>query len=209
MKDMFNLNLSNMKKLLLICLVMIPMLSYSQAKKVNGARRTTPTRTVKKTQVEKAKPIFTIPSFNFSSMGNLSTSEGKEYVVYELEGWKQKELYDKMVLGISKLFTYPDKVMTKVENELITVNGYESEAFRWSVIYVSYYYSIKFQFKDGKIRIDPVIRGYEGNRGMASVSQWMSTQGNYNEVKPKFESAINNLIYMFLQKSFDTSDDDW
>lgn len=199
-----------MKKQLLICLVMIPMLSYSQVKRAGGVKKSTPTRIVKNQQAQKAQPFFTEPQFKFSSMADLSTADGKDFVVYELEGWKQKELYDKMVLGISKLFTYPDKVMTKVENELVTVNGYEGDAFSWGKGYfVSYYYSLKFQFKDGKIRVDPVIRGYEGNRGMASVSQWMTTQGNYNEVKPKFEKAINSLIYMFLQKSFDTSNDDW
>ena len=57
-----------------------------------------------------------MPLFIFDSEGGLSTEGGKEFMVYELDGWSQKELYDKVILGISQLFTYPDKVMTKVEN---------------------------------------------------------------------------------------------
>lgn len=199
-----------MKKILLILAILIPLVSFSQTKKGTSLKKKATTTAVKtEAKPQKVIPSFTIPSFIFDSEGGLSTEDGKVFMVYELEGWSQKELYDKVVLGISQLFTYPDKVMTKVENELITVNGYESSAFKWSSIYVSYYYTVKFLFKEGKIRVEPSIRGYEGNSGMANVAMWMRTQGNYNEVKPKFEESINALIYSFLLKSFDTSNDDW
>ena len=199
-----------MKKVILICMVMLPMMAFSQAKKT-VVRKPAPKTTTKKV-VTKATPSFTTPSFKFDSYGGLATDDGKEYVVYELQGWKQSELYNKMVLGISNLFTYPEKVMSKVDNELITVNGFESSAFTWGKNdhAVSYYYTLKFQFKDGKIRVDPIIRGYDHySKGCTPVEGWMRTQGNYQEVKPKFEKAINNLIYTFLQKSFDTKNDDW
>lgn len=200
-----------MKKILLILAILMPLVSFSQTKKGASHKKKATTTAVKtEAKPQKVTPSFTMPLFIFDSEGGLSTEDGKEFMVYELEGWSQKELYDKVVLGISQLFTYPDKVMTKVENELITVNGYESNAFKWGKgYYTSYYYTVKFLFKEGKIRVEPSIRGYEGNNGMANVAMWMRTQGNYNEVKPKFEESINALIYSFLLKSFDTSNDDW
>ena len=198
-----------MKKLFLLFMVLLPIATFSQVKKT-GARKPA-AKTMAPKVVKEATPSFTTPSFIFDSFGGLATADGKEYVVYELRGWKQSELYNKMVVGISKLFTYPEKVMTKVDNELITINGFERNAFTWGGNYsVSYYYTLKFQFKDGKIRVDPTIRGYDHYRdGCSPVYGWMKTQGNYQEVKPKFENAINNLIYLFLQKSFDKKNDDW
>lgn len=161
-----------------------------------------------KSKTEKIAPTFAKANFLFSKDATYYTEDGKNYIVYDAKGYTQKELYNKVLLGVSKLFRNPDKVITKFENEFITINGYNSDCVKYSNLWFSYTYSVKIQFKDDKIRIDtPLITGSGSDEIRSNTEGWIKTQENYNEVKPYFESSMNDLINAFLDSSFLTNED--
>lgn len=152
---------------------------------------------------------FKKPNFLFSKDAYYYTADSKNYIVYEVKGYSQKALYNKVLLGISKLFKNPEKVISKFENEFITINGYNGDCVKYSTLWFSYTYSIKIQFRDGKIRVDaPIITGSGSGDIRSNTAGWIKTQNNYNEVKPYFESSMNDLIMLFLNNSF-FQNDDW
>lgn len=195
-----------MKKILLFIAFIIPLTASAQTK------RTIATKKVTTTQQKKVMPTFSMPTFHFNPDATFTTSTENEYIVYEAVGYKQNELYDAMLLGISKLFKNPDKVLTKVENQLITVNAISDYCVHYSKYVYAFSYTIKFQFKDGKIRVDtPIVNAFIPTSGehKDNVAGWIRTQKNYNEVKPGFEKGMNSEIYTFLTKSFSKEDTDW
>lgn len=199
-----------MKKILLFLVLLVPLAGFAQSKKV-GTKRTPSSRTVATLQ-KKVAPSFSMPTFQFNSNATFTTGTDKEFIVYEAIGYKQSELYNAMLLGISKLFKNPDKVITKVENELITVNAMTDYCINYSKYAYAFSYTIKFQFKDGKIRVDtPIVNAFIPTSGkhLDNVAGWIRTQGNYSEIKPGFETGINSEIYTFLTKSFSKEDTDW
>lgn len=194
-----------MRKVLIFFVLLVSVTGFAQTKR-------TVVKKVAKTPTEKVTPTFSKPNFQFKSNATFTTGSDKEFIVYEAIGYKQSELYNSMLLGISKLFKNPDKVITKVENELITVNASTDYCINYSKYVYAFSYTIQFQFKDGKIRVDtPTVNAFIPTSGehKSNVAGWISTQGNYSEVKHGFEKGINTEIYTFLMKSFSKEDTDW
>lgn len=198
-----------MKKLLLLLALVIPMVGFSQSKKTRTDKSA---KTQKVTSPQKEFPTFSKPTFKFNSDATFTTGTDKSFIIYEASGYTQNELYSAMLLGISKLFKNPDKVLTKVDNELITVNAITDYCVKYHNYVYAFAYTIQFQFKDGKIRVDtPIVNAFIPTSGehKSNVSGWIRTQDNYSEVKPGFEKGINTEIYNFLTKSFSKEDTDW
>lgn len=194
-----------MRNVFVILALLVSITGFAQTKR-------TGVKIVAKAPTEKVVPTFSMPNFKFKSNATFTTGSDKEFIVYEAIGYKQSELYNSMLLGISKLFKNPDKVLTKVENELITVNAITDYCINYSKYVYAFSYTIQFQFKDGKIRVDtPIVNAFIPTSGehKSNVAGWISTQGNYNEVKPGFEKGINTEIYTFLMKSFSKEDTEW
>src|SRR5690606_30506187 len=59
-----------------------------------------------------------------------STDHSSLYVVVDMAGKDQESLYKDALLAISSFFRSPKDVISTVENEMITVNGYQSKAIR-------------------------------------------------------------------------------
>lgn len=105
-------------------------------------------------------------SVNFKLCGNGSFTRPdflKDYIVIEYEGLTKQQLYINILSSISQLYNSPNDVISKIENESITVDGYyESISHRDVPIgdgTISVTYKIQFLFKDGKIRVNsPIIK---------------------------------------------------
>lgn len=83
-----------------------------------------------------------------------STDHSSLYVVVDMAGKDQESLYKDALLAISSFFRSPKDVISTVENEMITVNGYQSKAIRRNKLHTfDINYSISFEFKDEKMRI--------------------------------------------------------
>lgn len=186
---------------------------YSQTRK-----RSVPTN--KNTKVQTKSVEITKSDFIIKN-GLITANDGTDFKIIKANGYTQKELYTKILLGISKLYPDLDKVTTKIENEEITVNGFTKLI---SIIHFSdrLYgkfeamfggrYTIKFLFKDGKIRIDAPRWS---NLRMTSPADGTDLFQLHELVlldptcSPKFETKINEIIDSIIEESFSSANNNW
>lgn len=96
-------------------------------------------------------------AFSLTPSGFTSTLDpSKDFIVLDAQGEDQAALFQKTLVYLSTVFRSPQDVISKVENETITINGIEKEAIRRNKLGHNFdiNYSIVFRFKDGKVRID-------------------------------------------------------
>lgn len=196
-----------MRAIILTFLTLLFFASNTSAQKPKRSRIAKVTTTA---QVAKKVPETKSPGFILASDLNFTTEDGKSFVVYDAPGYTQKELYNAVLVGLAKIYKYPDKVLSTVDPSLIKINAITAPCINY---YSSYNQAVTFsmdiQFKDGKIRFDvPVIGQYEGNNGMADAKQWINFQGLYSKAKEGLEPEMNNLVMQIIQSSF-TKDNDW
>jgi hypothetical protein len=99
--------------------------------------------------------------FELTPKGFVSTTDtSKEYIVIEVSGKSKADLFKKLELYVNKTFVSPKDVISKVDNESITLNGYAERAIRRNGMHVfNMNYTINFEFKDGKIKVSsPTFR---------------------------------------------------
>lgn len=158
-------------------------------------------------------PSFNKPNFGFNKEdATFKTYSDKDYIVYDVEGYTQKELYNAMLLGLSKLFNNPDKVLTKVENELITVNTVSEYYLLDDSNRYALSYTVRFYFKDGKIRVDkPIVNSIITKTGkeIKDVAGWIKMFNSTILTVGHFGREVNNTILSYLTKSFSKEDTDW
>ncbi|MFR3058347.1 DUF4468 domain-containing protein [Phocaeicola coprophilus] len=181
-----------MKKLFLILLAMFPIIAFSQNK----------------------------ANFIFKSDAAYHSADGNRFIVFEYPNMSKNELFNKIYLSASKLYTNPDKVISKVDGELISLHGISGNCIKWGQwSYFSVEYVIKFQFKDNKIRVDvpEIVNFYnDDGRSYGSPLGWLRTQRIFTEEKTTdkeivikgFEDAVNDVINSVLYNAFN-DDNDW
>jgi hypothetical protein len=94
---------------------------------------------------------ITLTPFGFVS----ETDTSKNYIVVELQNKSKADLFKQTLIYLNKTYRSPKDVISQVENESITVNGYSNTAIRRNKMHVfDMNYTINFEFKDGKIKIN-------------------------------------------------------
>ena len=155
--------------------------------------------------------------------GSFITSEGKNYVVVYFPDRTKNELYNQVLINVSSIYVNPNSVISKIENEMISINGYSSEFPGVTIkgILSGFYtagatYTLKIFFKDGKIRIDApqIISVGEAN---VTFNHWLNYHKIYKDYQPNPKHQytidhcnrhVNNLIHCIL--SFETKkNNDW
>lgn len=111
--------------------------------------------------------------------GTFTTQEGKSYDVAVIENKDAAELYDIVKRHVSLAFRSPKDVESNVDDKIISIYGYAPRCTYFTApgvkIYLSFHYSLKFQFKDGRIRIEaPILNDMEG-------SVWSTLQKTFRE----------------------------
>ena len=98
---------------------------------------------------------FTLTKFGFINVLDSS----KNYIILPFDGQTQKELYSIFLNKLNGLFVSPKNVLSTVEYESISVNGVAKRLIHDNVnTAYDLNYTLFFQFKDGRIRIDkPII----------------------------------------------------
>ena len=109
---------------------------------------------------ELQKKLFTCNGGMFCAL-----RDSAQYFIYSLESLTQKEIFHKMILALNDSYVDFDKVVSKIENEAITVNGYslikepnvftigdEPNSLVYELIGINYRFS--FKIKDGKMRVE-------------------------------------------------------
>lgn len=102
---------------------------------------------------------ISIPIMELKHNGFVGNDSIKNFVVIEVPNTPKSELYKNTLVYLNTIYVNPQKVLTFVENESIIVNGL-TETIKGSLPWNKYqvFYRISIQFKDGKIKFEPVIK---------------------------------------------------
>ncbi|WP_163178451.1 hypothetical protein [Bacteroides sp. 51] len=164
--------------------------------------------------------------FHFIEDGTFHNEDGKEYIVISCNGETQSEIYNKVLLAISNLYTASSDVINKVENEMVSINTTKLDAYYEKVMGLPlrkhFNCSFKFRVKDEYLRIDaPVIHSViTGNPNaigsdlhQSPFRRDISGYFKNGELSPKkkrlydeINNAINKDINAIITKAF-TKDD--
>lgn len=162
-------------------------------------------------------------NFQLQSDGTFLLENGKSFFIDVVNSEPQKELYNKVLNNITKLYVSPQNVISKVDNEMISVNGIAENCVSLKgmmgiKVLFSIQYNLQFQFKDGKIRVDaPTITRLftENAPDIKPFSGWLKAQNVFKKDKPNpkkqptidnFNNTLNTLINTILDFS---KSDEW
>lgn len=145
----------------------------------------------------------------------------KSYIVVEFPGKTKSELYSDILVSSSAMYVSPKDVLSVVENESITINGYAKECLHYGMNIISVNYSITILFKDGKIRINSpqvVSIRFDSGKITTNFTGWLNTQNffvqgvvnskpNKKKVIDEYNDKMNSLIYNIL--NYKAVEEDW
>lgn len=152
--------------------------------------------------------------------------DGKDFKVLPFEGKTKDELYSEVLIAVSKLYNSPKDVISKVDGELISINGISQhcitlKAMMGVKVLFSIQYILKFQFKDNRLRVDaPVISRFfsDNTADISPLSGWLDVQNVFKKGKPNpkkqntiddFNNTLNELLNNIISNIGNKSDDNW
>lgn len=93
--------------------------------------------------------------FSLTKEGFINTEDNaKNYVVIEFEDMPKDELYLRTLKYVTSTYKSAKDVVSKVDNEMITLNGSEPNKILAKTIRYDISYNVTISFKDNKIKID-------------------------------------------------------
>jgi hypothetical protein len=173
-----------------------------------------------------------VVNFSLKSDGTFLTEEGKSYAIVEFEGKTAKDLYDMVKANVLTLYNSPQNVLNEIESKNITVRALSDvlySTYKLGSAFTEYrvMYTLVFQFKDGKIRINApeIDRNLEVRASAVPIpktfvsliddwydSKWVvkkKKQEKVTKIESQFNYPINYLIGNFSKQSNDTETEDW
>ena len=168
-------------------------------------------------------------SFRVQSDGTFLTTDGKKYIELECPGFTQEELYYAYLVTIEHKCVTSGVQFSTVGNKCINVYSYEkyfSSYSVWNGGFAGYlYYKFMFQFKDGKVRFQPIIHslstplniyfGYEGKKQSPHNINMFKQDGSVRGKNGKLFSEaldkwLNKLVSEYDQfMKTGGGEDDW
>lgn len=153
--------------------------------------------------------LITTSIFSFSQTNKFILTEGgfkndsdqtKDYIVLEFPGKSQADLFKSVLIFANSSFVSPKDVISKVDNESITINGFAKNAVRRTNSHVfDLNYTLNIMFKDGKIRIAaPSINKIST---YTTKEQEMYLQGGTDAFAGSYFSIFNKKGEVKLEKA--------
>lgn len=165
-------------------------------------------------QKEYKAPIY----FRFFGNGSFVTEDFlHDFIIEEYKGKKSKEIYTNILLIATSMYKSPKDVINKVENKMVTIDGYIGNAGTRESEYgsstVSVSYRLQFDIKDGKVKINaPIINAiYDNNREYTDIEVyvrallWDKSKNTVTQIQDK----INETIEYIVSKSKSENSDNW
>ncbi|NQX42538.1 protein of unknown function [Pedobacter steynii] len=167
--------------------------------------------------------------FTLTSNGFINSADStKNYVVVDMQGKSQQDLYKKSLIYLSGLYVSPKEVLSTIENESITVNSTAKNAIKMKVLFLNpswdVNYTITFQFKDGKLRIaDPTVNRMYTTTGDVSRTATINPSDGQNnkeifnrkgvlkekDGKENLEKLINKFVANYIAGINSAKQDNW
>lgn len=156
--------------------------------------------------------------------GNFTTPDGKDYDVAVFEGKDATELFEMVNKHVALVYRSPKDVESNANDKIISIYGYAPNCTKisWGLkMYLSFHYSLKFQIKDSKVRIEaPMLFEMEGFcysgytfHDALMAANIFNKKGVLSEKPKKRETAImledyfNDLINRIINGNEKTKED--
>ena len=176
-------------------------------------------------KIKTMKKLILIPLILLSFMMNAQeklvltengfrTVSGKDYIILNYPGKSQKELFNLFLTNLSAIYISPKDAINSVPNSMINITGFARNVCKKGYVHYDSYYTVVFQFKDGKVKINvPEMVGTNGeiarngkyfiylkghnDPGIVNVvfSIWNKKGKLKNE---KFKTSIENYFNSYL-----------
>ena len=173
-----------------------------------------------------------VANFSLKSDGTFLTEDGKSYIIVEFEGKTAKELYDMVKANVLTLYNNPQHVLNEIESKNITVRALSDvlhSTYKLGSAFTEYrvMYTLVFQFKDGKIRVNApeIDRNLEVRASavpipktfVSLIDDWFDKKGivkkkkqeKVTKIESEFNDPINYLIGNFSKQLKNTETEDW
>jgi hypothetical protein len=140
--------------------------------------------------------------FNLTPNGFVS-SDNKDFAVVDVPNVKQKDLYKNVLNAINSIFKNPQKGLSVVEGESISITAYEdkvlpiklSNGLGKEIFKYDLSYKLTFLFKDGKIRINSP--DFEAKRYVEGKYRGSSGWSEGGWVTLKLVKVGKSKLYLF------------
>jgi len=110
----------------------------------------------------------------------LRTNSGKDYIVLNYPGMSQETLYKLYLSKLSAIYISPKDAISSVPNSMINITGFARNICSQGFVHYDSYYTVVFQFKDGKVKINaPAMQGSDGEIAR-SGKYFIYLKGSYN-----------------------------
>ncbi len=126
-----------------------------------------------------------VSKFKMNYDGTFTTQDGKRYDVVEVEGKNATDLFELVKKHIALAYRSPKDVESNVDDKIISIYGYAPNCTYFTApgmkFPLTFNYTIKFQFKDEKIRIDaPNLYEMRGS-AWETLQKTFRAKGIYNK----------------------------
>lgn len=153
--------------------------------------------------------------FQLSESGKMYTSNNETYEVIHFPNTTKEELYNRILIAISSQYVNPQKVISSITNEMISISAFTEEipfiTVSTAMGKISFSpgcdYVLKFYFKDNKLRIDAPVIVKVGSNKPVEFDVWLRELKVYKKGSPNpkhqktidsvndyFESLINDIL---------------
>ena len=147
----------------------------------------------------------------------------KDFIVLDYENKTQTELYNAVYMLLNSMYVNPQKVLSTVDNNSISINGistnaiYRKKDMSWLISTFDINYTISLQFKDNKIRINNPSINNMNVAGMPYETFYTSkifnkkgeTGKKYKDTKISIESFFNDYIKKIDESIKDNKATNW
>lgn len=100
------------------------------------------------------EPKFLVTSNGFS----ITQNNKRNFIVYEFTGLKASDMKSSIISKLTTMFKSPKDAIHTISDNIISVEGYSSNVFRYNGYSCDILFNLTIEFKDGKIRYNyPVI----------------------------------------------------
>lgn len=192
-----------------VCCCMVLPVTSQQRRTITSQKKKNTVSQPKKTSFE----FYVYENATFKKAGDT------DYYVVDMGKKSAHQLYMDVLSHISSLYRNPDRVISKVEDRSIVINGYADEVAYFKdqeyTTSMSFKYRIELQFKDGKIRVNapdlPEIYTSSawGERKLSSYpTKYIGYLfgGETSAMKKEIDKYINAIITAIV---YGSKDDEW
>jgi len=153
-----------------------------------------------------------------------SEDHSKNYIVIEFASKTKEELFNETMIYLTKNYVSAKDVISKVDNEVITINAYSSILVTLGFQKYTNRYIISFSFKDSKVKIDSPIVDLTyvagGNLYKLHISSEKSNilndriygknnKLNYKRPKEDLELFASQFVLSYKLGMFDKKNENW